>query len=104
VPEQTGQDSAHRRPPSREMHRLTLKVPLADVDTEKWWGTQFDPSAAVRALIRAEIARNGVTDMLNRSVANQGCRVCQARTQEAATEDGQAEHADSSSEPQQTGQ
>lgn len=56
------------RPPSREMHRFTLKVPFSNTSVGDWWARQNDPSASVRALIRAEIKKHGYTDTLERRV------------------------------------
>ena len=67
----TGQDSTRRRSPSREMHRLTFKVPHIDVAVAGWWDAQFDASESLRALIRAEIASNGMTDTVYRQIVNQ---------------------------------
>src|SRR6218665_396853 len=62
--------TARRRGSSRppEPHRYTVRIPLADTSVSQWWGTQDDPSASVRALIRDEIMGNGFTDTVNRAV------------------------------------
>jgi hypothetical protein len=45
-----------------------VRVPSADTSFARWWATQDDPSASVRALVRAEIQANGFTDIVNRPV------------------------------------
>lgn len=48
--------------------RRRITIPQVDTSTLAWWNAQFDPSASVRALIRAEIEREGLTDTVNRPV------------------------------------
>ena len=65
------QEFVHYSPPSRDVHRHTFKVPHVDVSVEAWWNTQFDATASLNALIRAEIERHGITDTMHRPVAEQ---------------------------------
>lgn len=53
---------------SAEPVRRRITIPQVDTSTLAWWNAQFDPSASVRALIRAEIEREGLTDTVNRPV------------------------------------
>lgn len=51
-------------------HRLTLRIPIADEDSKRWWDLQDDPSMSTRMLIRDEIRRNGFTDVATRPVTH----------------------------------
>lgn len=51
--------------------RKRLSIPKVDASVLEWWGLQHDPGLSVRMLIRAEIERNGFSDVAYRPVAQQ---------------------------------
>lgn len=59
----------HPRPPSKNIRRRTVSVPLSDTSVDQWWDAQHNPSASVRRLIREHIATHGFDDVDNRPVA-----------------------------------
>lgn len=58
------QDAANRQIPVRKR----VSYPEADSTTQQWWDAQADPSVSVRLLLRADVERNGYTDVMNRPV------------------------------------
>jgi hypothetical protein len=83
------------------MHRHTFKVPHVNRSVEEWWDAQFDPSDSVIALIKAEIARNGMTDTIHRPVANQKSGEAHPAAQQATAHGEHATLADGSAAPKQ---
>ena len=51
--------------------RKRISIPPVDVSVREWWEKQHDPGLSVRMLIRAEIERNGFSDVAYRPVAQQ---------------------------------
>jgi len=51
--------------------RKRLSIPKVDASVLEWWSLQHDPGLSVRMLIRAEIERNGFSDVAYRPVAQQ---------------------------------
>lgn len=51
--------------------RKRLSIPKVDVSVLEWWEAQYDVGASVSQLIRAEIERNGITDVVYRPVIQQ---------------------------------
>lgn len=48
--------------------RRRVSYPEVDATTEDWWNAQDDASVSIRLLIRADVERNGYTDVMNRPV------------------------------------
>jgi len=59
---------ATRRPAEETAERKRVSIPKADVSVLEWWGAQDDVAQSIRILIRAEIEKNGITDVAFRPV------------------------------------
>lgn len=51
--------------------RKRISIPRVDESTLAWWELQQDAGVSIRMLIRAEIQRNGMTDVVNVPVTQQ---------------------------------
>lgn len=62
---------AAKSQPEESSERKRLSIPKVDASTLEWWNVQHDPGLSVRMLIRAEIERNGLSDVVYRPVTQQ---------------------------------